>query len=325
MPDPNTPPPSLNTLLDQIGVQGKRALRYSRTRFLGTWFAIAVLAMLTGFALLLAEQTANRQDDAARALSANASHKAKTAQESTDQIVLYLQGKQGIPGVPGANGQDGAPGQPGSIPSELPPGPRGPQGHPGPRGPLGEAGLPGADGLTGPTGFPGEAGPAGPIGVPGATGAIGATGLNGTTGATGEKGAQGSQGDAGATGGAGPVGPAGPTGPRGETGPQGATGPQGPTGAAGPSQPISVAAVSVQSADDVTRDKDLTATCPTGSVVLSGGYHWTPATPGITVIADEPATATSWHVEALADTFPANSLWQLTVFAMCNVTPPTPK
>ena len=115
MPDPNP-----NEALDQLNATTRETLHYSRRRFLGTWLALASLAILTAVALWVAVDTAHTQNQVVHLSASNASHKAKTAQESSDQIVLYLQGKQGIPGVPGANGKDGAPGQPGSVPSELP-------------------------------------------------------------------------------------------------------------------------------------------------------------------------------------------------------------
>lgn len=38
-------------LFDELGIQGRQTLRYVRARFLGTWLALALLALLTGLAL----------------------------------------------------------------------------------------------------------------------------------------------------------------------------------------------------------------------------------------------------------------------------------
>jgi hypothetical protein len=364
-------PPDQNDLLDQIAAQTRKALQYSRRRFLATWFFGCLLALMTAIALWVSIATAAHQNDTAKLAAAQANHKAKGAQDSSDQIVLYLQGKQGIPGVPGANGQDGAPGQPGTNPPPGKPGPRGPTGPasnvpgpegpastvPGPQGPAGLSGPAGLAGTAGPVGLQGATGPAGLPGAIGAEGAAGAAGPEGAvgpvgpvgpagptgetgptgTGDTGPAGDTGATGDTGTEGPKGGTGPMGPTGPRGDVGatgaagltgpvgPEGPTGPAGPTGAAGPGEPIDVQLVSAQSDNDVTGTKDVTVECPAGSVVIGGGWHWTPATAGIAIIANEPVTATSWHVEALRDTFPANSLWQLTAFALCNSPPATPK
>src|SRR5437763_12564456 len=138
------PDVDVDKTLGEIAGVTRQTLRYSRARFLATWLAVALLATLTGAALFLAARTAKRQNDAVHVTASSARHQATDAQDSSDQIVLYLQGKQGLPGVPGANGQDGAPGQPGSNPANLPPGPAGPKGAasttPGPAGPAGAAG-----------------------------------------------------------------------------------------------------------------------------------------------------------------------------------------
>ena len=115
------PPKTVESLLDKIIDGTKNIMHYVRSRFLWTWLAIACLALLTGFALIVATRTAEanlkQTDDIAQlakqtANSADAT--ANAAKEQSDQTVAYLRGEQGIPGVPGANGEDGTPGQPSS-------------------------------------------------------------------------------------------------------------------------------------------------------------------------------------------------------------------
>jgi hypothetical protein len=112
--------------------------------------------------------------------------------------------------------------------------------------------LMGAIGATGPTG------PSGPQGLPGLDGATGATG------ATGEDGAAGPSGATGATG---------ATGPTGTTGPTGASGATGASGVAD----IQVVSETVQVTNLGPGSSNvLNATCPTGYVVIAGGFAGTP-------------------------------------------------
>lgn len=182
----------VDQILEQISKNTRDALRYSRMRFLSTWIAVALLAILTAIALNLAigsAQTNLEQTDDIARVSADT---ADAAKEQSDQTVAYLRGEQGIPGVPGANGQDGTPGQPSSEP--------GPQGEPGPAGEQGTAGQ---------AGIAGQLGPAGTMGL------MGQQGAQGSQGAKGDKGSDGKEGPAGPPGPAGPAGPPGPPGPAG--------------------------------------------------------------------------------------------------------------
>ena len=281
-------------LANRIDAQARRTLEYGRHRFLWTWLAVALLAVLTAIALEVSVNTAKRQSDTISDTADTASEQASAAQASTEEVQKYLKGEQGIPGVPGTDGKTGTPGLPSSTP-----------------GPTGKAGPPGVAGETGPQGVAGEASTA-----PGPSGAMGAAGTTGNPGAPGDTGPKGATGD---------IGPKGDTGPTGPTGPAGPTGPTGSQGVPGPAQPITTTVVSAASPNDVETVKDVTVTCPSGSVLLSGGYHWVPATGGISAIADEPDAANGWHVTMVRDTFPANALWQVTVYAVCNTATPTPK
>jgi Collagen triple helix repeat (20 copies) len=195
MPSPDEPKTDFDALLEEIRKGNRATLHYSRSRLLGTWLAVALLAILTCIALIALDNNAatdlKQTDDIAQLANSTANQ----ADADTDDITAYLRGEQGIPGVPGANGVDGTPGQPSSEPG--PPGRQGEKGDPGATGPSGAAG---------PQGLAGSAGPLGPAGDPGA---------NGEAGAQGEKGATGDKGDAGP---AGPPGAQGPQGPRGPSG-----------------------------------------------------------------------------------------------------------
>lgn len=79
-------------------------------------------------------------------------------------------------------------------------------------------------------------------------------------------------GPTGPAGAPGPTGPAGPVGPAGEPGP---IGPAGPIGATGPAGPVSFAALGATwvtaTGTTPTGRVQLTASCPTGQVVIAGG------------------------------------------------------
>ena len=102
-------------------------------------------------------------------------------------------------------------------------------------------------------------------------------GPQGPQGAQGPQGPQGSQGDTGSTGATGPTGPQGPQGVKGDPGVPGATGATGATGAAGAAGAPGSAGVSgfqiVQASVDVglLSSNNVTATCPSGKVVIGGG------------------------------------------------------
>jgi hypothetical protein len=267
-----------DSLLEEVKRGNKATLRYSRSRLLGTWLAVALLALLTCLALVAANRQAEtnlkQTDDIAHLANANASE----ANQDTDDITAYLKGDQGIPGVPGANGQDGAPGLPSSEPG--PPGRQGEKGDPGSAGPMGSTGAQGATGTTG------LAGPAG---------------SNGEQGATGEAGVQGDQGPKGDKGDAGPQGPQGPAGP------------QGPPG----DPHITTSVQFGASANDTTAHKVVNATCPTGARASGGGFAIVPSDPGIEITASSPVGNTGWSATADVLSLPAGTNWQLLAFAIC--------
>ena len=281
--------PDANELLDEINRNTHQTLKYSRRRFLGTWLAVALMSILIALALWLSVNTAHRQNQTAHLTASSAKETAKGAQESTDQIVLYLQGKQGLPGVPGANGKNGAPGQPGSVPSELPPGPKGDTGARGAAGPAGSAGPAGAAGTPGADGTTGPAGP---------SGAAGETGSAGEKGPTGEAGAKGEKGEKGATG---------------------ATGAQGPPGAPGPQGPAGLTKVQTVIATSANNDapvKQVTATCPTGTLPLGGGFQWVPTTEQIAAVASFPQ-GNGWFIEVHTVGLTTTLTWETTAYVVC--------
>ena len=110
-------------IYEQVSQQNEEVLGYSRKRFLGTWLAIALLAILICLLALTSLRTASTNLDQNEDIARVANKTADEASASTDDITAYLRGEQGIPGVPGANGADGTPGQPSSEP-----GPEGPKG-----------------------------------------------------------------------------------------------------------------------------------------------------------------------------------------------------
>lgn len=215
----------------------QRTLWYSRTRFLWTWIALSLLAMLIGFgAFTVTHIQANVNTNAKRIALGNrlasltANNTAVKAQETSDKntetnkrVVSFLKGERGLSGVPGSNGTPGTPGKPGLRGGNGPQGAKGDKGDP---GATGQAGQPGATGSRGDTGSSGSSGSTGE------TGPKGDSGSSGKDGATGSQGAIGVEGIAGV---AGPPGPAGPAGPSGADGAAGAAGAAGGTGPPGPS------------------------------------------------------------------------------------------
>ena len=257
----------------------RKALWYSRSRFLWTWLALGLLALATGILFLVAEHQGDVDNDQTKDIAELASDKATKAQKSTNQVVSFLRGEQGIPGVPGADGEDGTPGQPGSAGTSKP-GPRGPAGEAGPPGPIGPAGPPG-DSLTA-TGVLGEQGPAGPAG------AKGDPGPEGPRGETGARGAAGADGADGAAGTAGPAGPAGP--------------------------PTTFQTVFATSASNAVTPKSQNATCPAGARLVGGGFSLDPAT-GRRVTVSLPLGTAVWNVQAENDGGVGN--WSLTAWVVC--------
>ena len=284
------PPPTVESLLDKIIDSTKNVVRYMRQRFLWTWFAIGLLAVLTAFSLWLATRSAQTNLDQANDIARIANETADSAKKQSDQTTAYLKGEQGIPGVPGANGVDGTPGQPSSV-----------AGPAGPTGPKGDSGSPGANGnagSTGPMGLAGIAGPLGPIGPAGSSGTNGIDGTVGSEGPQGPKGDKGNQGDKGDVGAQGPAGPAGP---------------QGPAGPAGAST-ITTATVAAASANDASPQKNVTATCTSGKVT-GGGYAILPATSEI-VPTTSSTNGNGWQVTANAS--PSfTGTWQVLALATC--------
>lgn len=292
MPDPK---PNPDELLDQIHTMTSQTLKYSRARFLATWLAVALLACLTSLALVIAANTARRQNDAVQVSADSAKVTADTAVASNEEIVKYLKGEQGIPGVPGANGKNGAPGQPGSVPSDLPPGPAGPKGE---------------------KGSPGTQGPAGASGVDGLTGQMGATGLSGTPGTAGETGQAGATGPAGPKGDKGDTGPVGLQGPEGISGPIGPPGPAGPAGAAGVTHTQVIVATSPGSA--TTGNQNVTATCPAGMMRLGGGFDTSPTTTQIAILLSLPGIGTQdWTVVAGNNGLAPGTAWSVQAYVVC--------
>jgi hypothetical protein len=174
-------------------------------------------------------------------------------------------------------------------------GPAGPTGEQGPVGPTGEQGPPG---LTGPQGPVGPTGQPGERGLPGATGP---QGLPGQPGAQGERGLPGPPGPQGERGLSGPSGPAGPQGPA------------GPGGLVGYTQAVSSRSLAASSIGTGT------AACPTGTVVLSGGYDFTGGdlqqTLANDVLYDKPTSGQGgWHVQVWNR---SSSTGTLVVFALC--------
>jgi Collagen triple helix repeat (20 copies) len=272
-------PKTVDDLYEEIRQQGKQTLRYTRMRLLGTWLAIALLALLTAVTLIAASRNAQTDLDQTQDIAVLASDNADAAtvdahqaSDDTDEITAYLRGEQGIPGVPGTNGQDGSPGLPSSEP-----GPRGPQG---------------ANGDTGPQGSLGPAGPMGTMGTAGTNGLEGPPGTPGTPGHIGE------------------------TGPEGPTGPKGDTGAQGPPGPAGPAATVTTSVALGQSANDTTAHKVVNATCPTGRA-SGGGFAIVPSDPGIIPTASTPLGNTGWSATVDVLSLPPGTTWQLLVFAVC--------
>ena len=274
-------PTDPDKLYDQLAKQGRRNLQYARSRLIGTWLAVACLALLTAIALWAAIHNAKTDADQSRDIANVANTTAEEAAQGTDQVVSYMRGEEGIPGVPGESGQDGTAGLPSSEP--------GPQGE---RGERGEPGTPGANGIAGPIGPMGlastVAGPIGPAGPPG------------PKGDRGEQGPKGEKGDDGARGAAGAQGP------------QGVAGPAGPPGA---TPPLNTSVAIAQSPNDTTAHKVVTATCATGRVT-GGGFAVVPSDPGIIPTASSPA-GNGWSATVDVLSLPPGTNWQVLAFAVC--------
>ena len=274
--------PTPDALYEQIAKQGRRNLQYARTRLLGTWLAVGLLAILTAIALQAAADNAKTDNEQSKEIARVANTTAEEAAQGTDQVVSYMRGETGVAGVPGENGVDGTPGLPSSSP-----GPEGPEGPPG------DPGTPGTSGPAGPTGAASTvAGPLGPLGP---------TGAAGPKGDRGEQGAKGEKGDEGARGAAGAAGPAGPQGPPGGTG--------------APGNLTTTIAIG-QSANDPNTPKVANATCTSGRAT-GGGFAIVPSDPGLILSASSPVGNTGWSATVNELSFPAADNWQLLVFVTC--------
>ena len=291
MADETENKPDFDQLVDQVHKGNKQSLQYSRMRFLATWLALALLAILICVTLVASSRNAQtdleQTDDIARVANTTADD----AKQDTDDIVAYMRGEQGIPGVPGTSGVDGSPGLPGESGT----------GEQGEKGDKGDTGDPGA---TGPAGTAGSTGSTGPTGPQGAFGAIGPVGPTGAAGEQGPKGEKGDKGDEGARGAEGP------------TGPMGAQGPQGP---APPFAPPSTVISAGQSANDPNTPKTANATCPSGGRASGGGFAIVPSDPGLIVTASSPVANTGWSVTVEELSFPAADSWQVLAFVTCIV------
>ncbi len=144
--------------------------------------------------------------------------------------------------------------------------------------------------VSGPQGEKGETGPQGEKGDTGPQGEKGETGAQGEKGDTGDKGDTGPQGD---------IGPQGPQGDKGDTGPQGEKGdpgPQGEPGAAG-----GFAGVTVTTAQGSwsggQQAQSVTATCPAGHLVVSGGFDIDSNNASWVVTSSRPSS-NGWTVAA---------------------------
>jgi hypothetical protein len=140
-------------------------------------------------------------------------------------------------------------------------------------------------------------------------GSTGSTGPQGTPGATGGTGTEGTPGASGGTGPQGTPGATGGTGPQGTPGASGGTGPQGTPGM---SDLTYVQAGPTQTDGGLI----LTATCPAGASVLSGGYSVSNASAlGAGILTSRPAGGDSWQV-SLDNPYTGV---QVTAYAVCAV------
>ena len=208
---------------------------------------------------------------------------------------------------------------------------RGGDGHiPTGAGVAGVDGPPGPPGPQGPAGKTGPAGPQGPEGDAGAHGPKGEQGPVGPEGPQGPEGEQGPTGPQGPKGEPGPVGPEGPHGPKGERGPAGPQGPRGPAGPPGPTVSaagLTLGAEKIHLASDFdnTAVKEVTAHCPAGKVVISGGADIKSSFIDDRLVALQetyPISTTAWHIRAIRigqceNDDCSNHEWQVTTWAVC--------
>lgn len=180
------------------------------------------------------------------------------------------------------------------------------------RGQTGPAGATGATGAAGKAGDKGATGATGPVGVQGPSGSVGAVGPAGAVGPSGAVGPAGVDGKDGADSTvAGPQGETGLAGPQGEVGPQGPQGPVGPSGAAGSLTQGTSTALSLS-----TEGTNVTAHCPPGTKVFSGGFSATQTNDVPFKILESAPTATfdGWTVRASTSKAGTTTLQ---VYAVC--------
>jgi hypothetical protein len=112
-------------------------------------------------------------------------------------------------------------------------------------------------------------------------------------------------------------GEAGATGAQGAQGAQGIPGIQGPPGTSAPATPLAVEHVSASSANENSKEKEVTVTCTSGTV-LSGGYVLNSnnnLNVTLRAVRSYAVTNGSWLVRALNGGTAEN--WELTVVAVC--------
>jgi hypothetical protein len=150
--------------------------------------------------------------------------------------------------------------------------------------------------------------------------------LEGTAGPAGPKGEKGDKGDEGETGAQGAQGEQGPKGERGETGAQGAIGPIGP---AGPQGAPGISGYERVIGDSGTLQMNpgvssfVTAVCPTGKRVVSGGHELASSSSqqlGVTMSAPfESNVASGWRVNFRNSLNAALSNVQVRAIVVCAV------
>jgi hypothetical protein len=107
-----------------------------------------------------------------------------------------------------------------------------------------------------------------------------------------------------------------------QVGPSGAIGPQGPQGPQGPSGVLGLQVVNTTSAFDTSSYKTVTALCPAGTKVVSGGagVFWTDSDPTLRphLLSSFvfPAGTNGWYAEAAAPSS-ATSRWYVQAQAFC--------
>jgi hypothetical protein len=160
------------------------------------------------------------------------------------------------------------------------------------------AGTTNVVGATGPTG------PQGPQGAQGAQGVSGATGPQGSGSASSQ--ATGAEGVKGATG------PTGATGATGATGPTGATGLTGANAVGAIKEETATNTAAVPAGEKVA----IQATCPSGDVVIGGGFK--PVSSEVVAITSAPdAAGTGWEYSALNQDTVEQKAGELTVYVFC--------